>query len=198
MPPPAAGGSERYEDKSAPMELRVGQKQLSLHAIAAGMADNPAAKIKHIQIERSGFPVAQSPPPGAAFKALQQSQERGRPDGPVHANNHVQVIRLTVSESRGAINWRACENVETGFPKLDNCAIQRNRGLSPRTRNIRAKTNPDIIRSISQSVLLADDTSNFYDSAYTYVVSSALTFAVQRIDFATADDDLRANIGDGS
>ena len=55
MPPPAASSSERYEDKSAPMELRMGQKQLSGHAIAAGMADNPAAKIKHIQIERLGF-----------------------------------------------------------------------------------------------------------------------------------------------
>ena len=91
---------------------------------------------------------------GAALETFQQTQERAWSDGTVHANNHVQIVRLTpISERAGAVKWRACENVEPGIFKLDNRPTQRKGGTAPRTRNIRPKTNPYIAGSYSQGML---------------------------------------------
>lgn len=105
MPPATRGRGEGNEHKATPMQLRVRQKQLPGHAIAAGLADNATSKIQNIQIERPGLPTAELSPPRLALKTFQHSQKHGRRNGTVHANNHVQVVRLTPSKGRGAINW---------------------------------------------------------------------------------------------
>lgn len=91
-----AGGHSCQRDENEPtfVKLRMGQKELSRHAIAAATADDPPAKIQNVEIERSRLPVTAAPPSRATFKAFQQAQKPGGADGPSHANNHVQISRL--------------------------------------------------------------------------------------------------------
>ena len=105
MPPAACSRSKGNEHKATPMQLRVRQKQLPGHAIAAGAADNATTKIQNIQIERPGLPTAELSPPSLPLKTFQHSQKHGRRSGTMHANNHVQVVWLTPFKGRGAINW---------------------------------------------------------------------------------------------
>ena len=67
MSPSTRCRGQWHQHEAAPMELRVRQKQLSFHAIAAGAADYSAPKIKNIQIERPRFPATEPAPPGATL-----------------------------------------------------------------------------------------------------------------------------------
>ncbi len=168
VPPTGRGRHQRHQDKPASMEFRMRENQPSLHAIPAATADDTSAEIQNVQIERPGFPPAPLSASGVALEPLQETQEHARADRTVHTNNHVHVIGLpTNSERSGAIKRRACENVEPGTFEIVDRPAQGNSGPPPRTRNIRSKTNPDIIRAYSQGMVPADDASNLYDSAYT-------------------------------
>lgn len=141
---------------------------MSFHTIVAAAANDPPTKIQNVQIERPGFPMTSLYASGTALETLQKAQQHARADRSLHANNHVQIIRLpATSERPRAIKWRTCKNVEPRIFEFDDSPTQRSSGRSPRTRNIRSKTNPDVIWPYSQRMFTADEASNFYNSAYT-------------------------------
>lgn len=141
---------------------------MSFHTIVGAAANDPPTKIQNVQIEGPGFPMTSLYTSGTPLETLQKAQQHAWADRPLHTNNHVQIFRLpATSERPRAIKWRTCKNMEPRIFEFDDCPTQRGSGRSPRTRNIRSKTNPDVIWPYSQRMFTADEASNFYDSAYT-------------------------------
>ena len=168
MAPGGRDCGERNKNKAAPVQFGMRQEKLPLRTPVAPTAYDPAAKIQDVEIERPWLPVTPLSPSGTTFEALQQPQEHSRADGSAYSNNHVQIVRLATAAQRlSAIKWGACENVKTGIPEFRQSPAQGNNWLTPRTRNVCSKTNPDIIHYVLARMLPANSASNSCALAYT-------------------------------